>query len=282
MIRYFIANYGTFFVKQFTFPGGEVGVSLGAHPPEGHKIELVKVLAHIRTSEDLMALMMTADALRRAFPRAKIDLSMPYIPYARQDRVCNEGESLSIAVLAMMINACGFNQVFVLDAHSDVAPALINNCVNRSQAEFAVQSMVQSRHDYVIVAPDAGAYKKAHAFAKMVGAAEVVTANKIRDTKTGIVESVQLTGNVENKKVLVIDDILDGGATFIQLGTALHLAGVIRLELFVTHGIFSKGYDDLTTMYDMIYTTNSFHFEAAGHLRPDGQYDPKIRWYGAQ
>lgn len=81
-------------VRQWLFPGGEVGIDINdLSALDGLKATRVYVDARIRNSDDVMALVMTTNALRHEFPLAKFMLDMPYVPYARQDRVCNRGEA---------------------------------------------------------------------------------------------------------------------------------------------------------------------------------------------
>lgn len=262
------------------FPGGEVKVSINVGSKEAEfEVEAIRVYASLQTSDDIMALLLTADALRRHYPRADMDLLMPYVPYARQDRPCVNGEALSIAVMATLINSCGFSTVHVLDAHSDVAPALIKNCSNMPQSRIFTK-IFDTFADSYIVAPDAGAYKKAHSLASVIGAKGVICANKVRDVATGRIEGVSVTENVEGLNLLVADDLCDGGRTFIELAKVLRKQNCARLKLVVTHGLFTKGVAELTApgMYDKIYTTNSYHSSASGNVDQDGVANDKVQW----
>ena len=253
-------------VKQFTFPGGEVGVQIMT--PATSTSEIVTIKAHIKNSDDILALLQVSDAVDRQYESVKKILNLNYVPYARQDRVCNEGESLSIKVFANLINSCGFYKVKILDPHSDVTPALINNCVVKESYDVLKKNL----NDYYIVAPDAGAYKKAHKWAEKFQAKGVITANKVRDVRTGNILGVKVDQDVEDLKLFVVDDICDGGRTFIELARCFGLKPA-KLKLFVTHGIFSKGLNGLIEAYDHIYTTNSFHGDVPEELKHD-----KITW----
>lgn len=262
---YYIGS-STISVNVMKFPGGEVGVSVNQpNHPEYHSFAYGEIYATIRSSDDLMALLLATDALKRAYVGTKWTLNLPYVPYARQDRVCNPGEALSIKVMADLINAQGYSKVRILDPHSAVTPALINNCVVIDQSVIFARAEVKlDWSDITIVAPDQGATKKCEEFAKRVGALEVITCQKTRELSTGKIESITFSGNpvFDNKRVVVLDDICDGGRTFIELANLIEQHTIeftpARMELMVTHGIFSKGVDVLTPYYDMIYTTDSF------------------------
>lgn len=255
--------------EQFLFPAGEVGVRILACN-SGNTPENITITAHLKNSDDIISLLMVNDAINREFGSVKKTLKLPYVPYARQDRVCNEGESLSIYVFANLINSCGFSRVVITDPHSEVTPALINNVDIQSQVSI-FRGILPSWHKIHLVAPDAGAYKKTHAFAKAVGAAGVITCNKIRDLKTGKITSLKMQEDTTGLDLVVLDDIGDGMGTFIML--AEHLKTAKSRKLCITHGIFSKGKNPLTECYDQIYTTNSFHGDVPEELKDD-----KITW----
>lgn len=258
---------GTQHTKQFTFPGGEVGIEIQYYAnPE--KVENVEVIAHIKNSDDIMSLLLASDAIDRKYTNAKKTLKLHYVPYARQDRVCNEGESLSIVVMTKLINSCKFDRVVIADPHSDVTTALIAN-VDVIESFDILKN--KNLSEYYIVAPDAGAYKKAYKWANVKGALGVITANKVRDVKTGRIVSVKVDQDVTGLNLLVVDDLCDGGRTFTELADCLQ--GAAKLELYVTHGIFSKGTRVLTMLYDRIYTTNSFHGDVPEEMKED-----KITW----
>ena len=213
MIKY-RTGFTTTHVAVSKFPGGEVKVDINVgSAPSSKTVESIRVDASLQTSDDIIALLLTVDALRRHFPRAEMDLWMPYMPYARQDRPCVNGEALSMAVMGSLINSCGFSTVLTLDAHSDVASAVIRNCENMPQSSI-FKRLVDNFTDYYIVAPYAGAYKKAHSLATYLGAKGVICANKVRNVATGKIEGVQVLGHVKGLKLLVADDICDGGKTF--------------------------------------------------------------------
>lgn len=242
------------------FPGGEIHVRI----PK--KISRCTIKASICGSDDLMTVLLLNDAAKRA-GAMYVSLELMYIPYAQQDRICESGEALSIKVFADLINSCGFNRVTVYDPHSYVSTALINNCKIVEVADIIKSEEFQSKLDDVIdvlVAPDAGAYKKVINLSRFEylydGCINYFNAAVVHATKNrvnGEVQSVTLHGDVAGKNCLVIDDICVGGRTFTELGKALKDAGAGDLSLYVTHGIFSKGLDELNLYYKKIYSTDS-------------------------
>lgn len=219
------------------------------------------------SNSDLIDLALTVDAIRReAGYGVDIHLLMPYLPYARQDRVCNEGESLSVKVIADLINSLEFNLVVCYDLHSDVSGALINRLQMISLAECVTQiglDKIIEDEGYILVAPDAGAYKKV---SKLNGALDngyMVTASKIRDTSNGAITGTHIDidkdnlGWFEDSKFLIVDDICDGGYTFVKLAEAIKkLLPNAKVYLYVTHCLATKGYKVFDDLIDGIYTAN--------------------------
>lgn len=206
---------------------------------------------------EFIQLMMIVDAIRRLTEKP-INLHMPYLPYARQDRVCNTGESFSIKVIANLINSMKFNRVVCKDLHSDVSNALIDNLLHLDLSWCASKlPFIQNSLTTVLVSPDAGANKKVFNYAKAVGYNRVVRADKTRDVSSGqITGTVVYSDHIGTDDFLVIDDICDGGRTFIELGKELRKLTDGNVYLYVTHGIFSKGIEPLEPYYDEIYVCN--------------------------
>lgn len=239
-------------VNTFMFPGGEVNpnvIKKGFHSD---------VTAILKDSKTIMELLMVANALNY-----KIDkLEIPYIPYARQDRICNTGEAFSIKVMADLINSIGAKQVIGWDVHSDVTSALINNFLNIPQEDILGYDIELGRilldKKYCICSPDAGSLKKIHKIQNTfrIPNDRLVLASKERDVKTGYI--INTTVDFAPKQVLIIDDICDGGRTFVELAKVLKAKGTEKVHLYVTHGIFSKGIDVFDGLIDHIWTTDSF------------------------
>jgi ribose-phosphate pyrophosphokinase len=238
--------------RSFPFSGGEIQVFV-----EQIYVDPVTIYAHITSSDDILELMMTVDAIRRSKPAATICLKCPYFPYARQDRVMNPGEALSLKVMCDIINGLNFASVEVWDAHSDVTLALLDNVTNYGPETF-VQLIAADKQNTILVAPDAGAIKKVFKVAKGLGF-EMITASKHRSTKDGSITDTEVhSGHVGDKDFLIVDDICDGGRTFIELAKKLKPLTTGKILLYVTHGIFSKGITPLEDLFDGIYVAKPF------------------------
>lgn len=244
-------------LRTLQFPGGEVHVTVGL----GVQADELQVHAHVQDSHTVMALLMVTDALRRGYPGKPISLCMPYVPYARQDRVANAGEALSAKVFCQLINAQGFERVVIQDPHSDVVSALLDR-VEIEDPVPAMRLIVERLGNVALVAPDAGARKRVIKLASALDV-QAVFAEKIRNTRTGAITGTQIAADLPDCALLVVDDICDGGRTFTELAMALRKRQSEQhidrpLYLYVTHGIFSKGLGPLAEHYETIFTRNNW------------------------
>lgn len=242
--------------ETFVFSGGEPHLKITDRVVG----EAVGVTVQARTAADFILLLMAIDALHH-LGAASVEVFIPYFPAARQDRRMVGGEPLSVKVYAQMLNTAQVRRVFTFDAHSEVAPALLDRCTNISNHDF-IRSVISAipSNNLALVAPDAGSAKKMHHLAAALGWKNVVQCDKTRDVTTGQLSNPNVfTNDLRGMDCLIVDDICDGGGTFIQLAEALKNKNAGRIYLAVSHGIFSKGTDVLAPHFERIFTTNSFY-----------------------
>lgn len=248
--------------RVFTFAGGESQVVLpDAFIAEAGSVASVRINAWLRTADAVMQLLLLTDAVRRVMPNIPLHLNMPYVPYARQDRVCNPGEALSAKVFCNLINAQAYASVVIADPHSDVVPALLDrvSVVDASVMLAEVLRQPTFARGVTLLAPDAGARKRVQQLAKKLEVEHVAFADKVRDTKTGRISGTSVSSDLPNLPILVVDDICDGGRTFVELGKALAEVSSQPRYLYVTHGIFSKGFEELNLYYQRIFTAYNWN-----------------------
>jgi ribose-phosphate pyrophosphokinase len=251
--------------ETFKFSGGEQHIKIlinneAIDPLSG---ETVIIIADTSSSDGIMQILLAHDAIKRLGAR-KIRLLISYIPYARQDKVMVTGEPLSIKVFTELINNCKFDEVLLFDPHSDVAPALLNNCNITSNHKF-ILDCARVIHDKgydrpLLVSPDSGAYKKIFKLAEATEyKGEIVLCNKARDLNNGKILSYTVDkDDLKRQDCLIVDDICDGGGTFLLMAEELRKKNCGKIYLAVTHGIFSKGTDIITDKFDLVFTTDSF------------------------
>ncbi|AXN57762.1 ribose-phosphate pyrophosphokinase [Acinetobacter phage ABPH49] len=270
-------RFGVDLIPQFfSFSGGERNVKIPGMSLGFNVKGPVNVVAHITSSDDVMDLLLLKDAMDNhgGMSDSPKNLFIPYLPYARQDRAMVTGEALSVRVMANLINSMNFDAVHVYDPHSDVGPALIKNLRVTGVETQAVGLLVRSDHytriarqeEVLFCSPDAGALKKVSKLAANMGAKEMVIGIKHRDVSTGQITGTGFMGSdVKGRTVLMVDDIADGGATFIHLANALKEAGAKTVLLYVTHGIFSKGLEVFDGIIDAVYTPFPWKKYVEGH-----------------
>lgn len=252
-------------VKVFTFSGGEVHVKIDMEAIKEAFIDTtnsqrVEIHQDIRSSDDFMAVVMAKDALDEIFRfhPVPIELFSLYVPYARQDRYCEKGEAFGVKAFGRLLNALGFSRVVIADPHSEVTPAVVNNLDTIAQHDIAFKMLGWKlrMENFELVSPDGGALKKIFKLGTKMNL-QVHCADKIRDTATGdIIRTDISVQDFKGANLMIVDDICDGGRTFIELAKVLRERNAGKIELYVTHGIFSKGVDVFDGYLDCIHSFN--------------------------
>jgi ribose-phosphate pyrophosphokinase len=171
----------------------------------------------------------------------------------RSDRRFNENESFDLKIISKFINSMNFDKVKILHPHSPISLALIDNAEKISHFSH-VEKTYNSIGNPVLVSPDAGAYKATHDIAEILNA-DLIPSNKVRVNGVPV---ISIQGDVKGKECLIVDDLADGGRTFKYLAEALKKQGASKVYLYVTHGQFNYGFDELKESIDHVYCTNSY------------------------
>lgn len=266
-----IAKYLDF--QEFIFPAGEVSVKLNAKDYAYKTLDLPNtIIARIQNSDDLFKLALLKDAVQR-FDNNVVNLFMPYVPYGRQDRICDVGESFSIAALARYIASLGFARVTIVDPHSNVTPAAFE-ALGVNLKVISQLDVLNKFTDFIpvlmsskMVSPDAGSRKKTSDVTAWLGQDSFIRADKLRDLSNGqIKEIIVYTDDLQGQNVVIPDDLIERGGTFIGLAAKLKEKKCGKIVLYATHGIFGgvKEYESVITNLfkggiDEIWTTNSYH-----------------------
>lgn len=263
--------------KHFFFGGGEQHIQIKPGGFHNNYVicEDVEIILPYMQDSEIIKLALIVDALRRVGCKSMY-LKIPYFPAARQDRICNAGEPLSVKVYADLINAMNFDKVTIFDPHSDVTPALINNVVVVDNCKFVRDVFRRINNSFdtanfvdiaMLISPDAGSNKKVANVAKDLfkyfgREIPVVRADKLRDVATGaIIETTVYADDLTGKHCLIVDDICSKGGTFCALAKALKAKGAEKVYLVVSH---YEGTADIRILkesgIDAIYTTASKSF----------------------
>jgi ribose-phosphate pyrophosphokinase len=251
--------------ESFTYSAGETQVRFSK--AEIKKIENateVHVTARITDAQGVITLCLLSDALLKiAGLDKRMILILPYLPYSRADRRFLEGDCFGLRTFGNIIDGLGYHKVVTVDVHSKEARKYISNLYDIKPtplipANFAVDS------DSIILFPDKGAADRySNTFSRRL------YCEKLRNPVTGKLSGFKVDPRVQNyKNVLIIDDICDGGGTFNGIANELQVLGIspANTYLWVTHGIFSKGFDELSVNFKAIYTTDSFTSPTPGFV----------------
>lgn len=248
---------------QFEFPAGEAQIRLPADF-KNNEFNTYTILWNYASDAELMGVALLVDTLVEAVgAQLSVFLELPYLPYARQDRVCAPGEAFSLRAFAGLINSLDFDLVCVTDPHNiDVYSNLFENAIYMSQATACLEAIPEKLWDEVdvILFPDAGAAKKVHEYEHIIfdHALAVAQGSKMRDPVTGSLTGFDINvKDFRGKNVLIVDDICDGGGTFIGLGAVAKEKNCGKLYLYTTHGIYSKGLVSLNELFDGVFCYNN-------------------------
>lgn len=164
-------------------------------------------------------------------------LYMSYLPYGRQDKGISNESTFGLSTFARFLNNLYFECITILDPHSEEALRLIH-WAYAHYPEKRMREVISRTGTTMVGYPDSGAVQK---YFNLYPDLIFVRGDKVRDQGTGLIKSYNITGNVKGEKVLIVDDICDGGATFVMMAHELYDAGAAEVNLFVSHGIFSRG-----------------------------------------
>ena len=192
-------------------------------------------------NDNLMELLITIDALRRASAR-RITAVIPYFGYARQDRKSGSRTPISAKLVANLITEAGANRVLTMDLHAGQIQGFFDIPVDNMQAAPLFSRDIQERfagRNLMIVSPDVGGVVRARAIATRLGT-DLAIIDKRRQA-AGVSEVMHVIGEVEGRDCILVDDIVDSGGTLVNAARALIENGAKSASVYVTHGVLSGG-----------------------------------------
>jgi ribose-phosphate pyrophosphokinase len=259
--------------KSFNFLGGEPHFQITTPDIADLQGKKLIISQRVLSVSDLFTVILAVDAARRMNFNS-IKLILPYFPAARQDRVCNEGEPLTLKIFTDMINQCNFEKVFIFSPHSEVTPALLNNVEVVDELEYAEKVIEHNLSQdalntkFNIVCPDAGAGKRVGKIVSHLAnkfdrcSFNLIRCEKIRDVKDGSLKDFFVQANdLQGLPTIIFDDVLSLGGTFIGLGDKLRAKNCGKLMLFTAHADCQQGIERMINYFDWYYTTDSRHNE---------------------
>jgi ribose-phosphate pyrophosphokinase len=192
-------------------------------------------------NDNLMELLVTIDALRRGSAR-RITAVIPYFGYARQDRKSGPRTPISAKLVANMISTAGADRVLTMDLHAGQIQGFFDIPVDNLFAAPVLVKHIQdimNGEDLVIVSPDVGGVVRARGLAKRLDV-DLAIIDKRRE-KAGVSEVMNIIGEVEGRRCIIVDDIVDSAGTLCNASVALKQKGAASVSSYVTHGVLSGG-----------------------------------------
>ena len=217
------------------FSDGEFAVSY-EESIRGRDVFLVQ--STFPNSDNLMELLLMIDAAKRASARHIIAV-IPYFGWARQDRKDKPRVSIGAQLVADLLSVAGIDRLITMDLHADQIQGFFNVPVDHLYASNILLPYVQSLHlkDLVIASPDVGGSKRATTYAKYLGC-PLVLCNKTR-ARANVVESMQIIGDVKDKNVIIVDDMVDTAGTITKAANIMMEAGAKSVRACASHCVMS-------------------------------------------
>lgn len=235
--------------KIITFPDGEVHLEL----KDINRKEGVDVRCRITNAQDLFILMQLSDILKRQCVEI-ITLEILYLMGQRCDRLFDINRPFTLGIVADVINSMNAVWVDIREPHSYRILHMINNVDIHHCTEAMAKILLRENDGLLLAAPDKGAKKR------YLSLDFAVICSKVRDEATGnlLDFKVEATTDVKNRELLLVDDLCDGGGTFVGLAPKLRELEPKTLNLAVTHAVQLNGIKRVAEVYDNVYITNSY------------------------
>jgi len=241
------------------FADGEFEVSY-EESVRGAEVYLVQ--STFPNSDNLMELLLMIDAAKRASAR-NIAAVIPYFGWARQDRKDKPRVSIAAKLVADLLSAAGIDRLITMDLHADQIQGFFNVPVDHLYASSVFVPYIESLHldNLVIASPDVGGAKRANSFAKYFNA-PLVLCHKHR-LQANVVESMTIIGDVKDKNVILIDDMVDTAGTICKAANIMKENGACTVRAFASHAIMSDPASErvMNSELDELVFSNSIPFD---------------------
>ena len=222
-----------------TFSDGETSVSI-QESVRGSDVFVVQSTCY-PVNNHLMEMLIMIDAFKRA-SAGRITAVIPYFGYARQDRKAKARDPISAKLVADMISVAGADRVLTLDLHAPQLQGYFDIPVDHLQgvpllAPYFVEKFKDEMDDVVCVSPDLGSMTRVRNFAQRLNASIAIVDK--RRQRANVSEVMNIIGDVNGKKVILVDDMIDTAGTLCHAAEALMERGASEVYACATHGVLS-------------------------------------------
>lgn len=250
--------------SQFTYPAGETQVRIIlSQLNEIRACKQVTVIARI-TDGNIFPLQLLCNALSSVSDIGSpyslpLNIILPYLPYSRADRRFVEGDCYALGVFCALVDQLHATRLVTLDIHSRGARLWCGAKLDSVPPTVILKEVIDCLSEkFTVLLPDEGSRYR-YDWSSFPQNFPVLNSSKHRDPQTGKLSHFEVPV-IETPAVLIVDDICDGGGTFVGIAQKLKEAQPdLKLYLYVSHGIFSKGFLELKKYFGHIYTTDSVY-----------------------
>ncbi|MCL2366637.1 MAG: ribose-phosphate pyrophosphokinase [Oscillospiraceae bacterium] len=223
-----------------TFSDGEISVSL-FESVRGSDVFIIQSTSN-PVNDHLMEMLILVDACKRA-SASRITVVTPYFGYARQDRKAKSRDPISAKLVANLITSAGADRVLTMDLHAEQIQGFFDIPVDNLHAtplftDYYLKKFGSELNDVVVVSPDVGSVARSRAFAMRMGL-NLAIVDKRRE-KANQAEVMNIIGNVEGKKIIIFDDMVDTAGSLCEAANAMvKTGGATEVYACASHGILS-------------------------------------------
>jgi ribose-phosphate pyrophosphokinase len=219
------------------FPDGETFVKIEENV-RGEEVFVVQPTSP-PTNHNLMELFIMIDALRRASAK-RITAVLPFYGYARQDRKDQPRVPITAKLVANLLVAAGANRILTIDLHAQQIQGFFDIPVDHLYAAPVMYEYLRKKNlkDLVVVSPDVGGLKMAHAYSQVLEAGLAIVAKRRKSATE--VESMAVIGDIKGKNILLVDDLTETAGTLTQAAQLLKKKGAKAILACVSHAILSE------------------------------------------
>lgn len=233
------------------FANGELCCQISQNV-RGADVFVVQSISSPNVNDNLMELLIIIDALKRASAESIIAV-IPLYGYARQDRKVNPRTPISSKLVADLLTVAGATRIITVDVHSGQIQGFFNIPFDNIYAEPVLLDYLKSQNwgdDLICVSPDSGGVERVRRYAKNLGC-DLAMIDK-RRVAPNVAKAMNIVGDVRDKNVIIIDDIIDTAGTLIEAVKTLKNHGAKKIYSSATHGIFSDpAYERLSNCDDL-------------------------------
>ena len=256
-------------IKKIRFADGEV--LLKAEDTVRNKDVFVVASTSYPVNKTIMELLIFIDSLKRASAKS-ITIALSYYGYARQDRKAAGRQPITAKLVASLLETAGATKIIAIDLHNPSIQGFFNIPLDDLRGQYIFAPIIKEFGDFKVVSPDHGGATRAQLLAEVLGNETEIAIIDKRRKGTNKSITFGVLGDVKDKNIVIVDDMIDTGGTIIKAVKAIKERGAKRVIVAATHGIFSKGFKQFSECKDIERVIVTDSIETTYHIK-----DPKIQ-----